>query len=276
MPYEGLDLLDDVTAPITRLALASAIRKSLGVSNEHARQIVEAFDLFVATPLESRLQKLTGHALAKRNPMVYTIRGVTSVDEWIEWVLADKETSALENYSGAFLEEVVRIVSGGVKPGSGVDLQIERPDGVVELYAIQTSPTTKNSGGRRTDVRSLKTAARPLRAARRHVDLFIGVLVGQRRTLALRSEPEVTVLSSVDLWERMTGIPDFYARLLSASIELRALVKQRSADEVVRITAEARALYGGKDGKLNLDAVAAPPVGRNRLKQPQLLAERSP
>jgi hypothetical protein len=207
--------------------------------------------------------------------MVYTIRGITAVDDWIEHVLHDKETSALENYSGGFLEEVVRIVSGGFKPGSGVDLQLERPDGVVELYAVQTSPTTKNSGGRRADVESLKRAARPLRAARRHVDLFVGVLVGKRRTSALRNEPDVTVLSSRDFWERMTSVPDFYARLLEASVDLRALVRARSADEITRITEEARASYGKGNGELDLRAMAAPVRRSRALERQRLRVERS-
>lgn len=262
MSQAGPDLLDEVIAPLPRVSLVPVVQEILGVSPDQAKDIIDAFDLFVARPLESNLKKLSGRDLAKRNPLVYTIRGTTSVADWVDRVLADKETSAIENYAGTFLEEVVRIVSGGVKPGSGVDLQVVRPDGVVELYAIQTSPTTKNSGGRRTDVESLKRAARPLRAARRHVDLYIGVLVGQRRTSALRTEPGVTVLSSAAFWERMTRIPDFYARLLKASVELRPLVKKRSADEVARIASEARALYGRSDGGLNLEAVATPPTRR--------------
>jgi hypothetical protein len=258
----GSDLLDDVIAPLPRVAVGPAVEEILGVSSQQAREIVEAFDLFVAQPLESNLKKLAGRDLAKRNPLVYTIRGTTSVDAWVAHVLADKETSALENYTGTFLEEVVRIVSGGVKPGSGVDLQVVRPDGVVDLYAIQTSPTTKNSGGRRTDIESLKRSAKPLRAARRHVDLYVGVLVGQRRTVTVRAEPGVTVLSSAAFWERMTAIPDFYARLLRASVELRSLVRKRSADEVARIASEARALYGLRDGALNLNALATPPIRR--------------
>lgn len=269
-------MLDDVITPLSRVRIVSSVQETLGVSASQARSIVDAFDAFVAQPLEANLERLTGRDLARRNPMVYTIRGIDSVDDWIAHVLSDKETSALENYSGTFLEEVVRIVSGGVKPGSGVDLQLERPDGVIELYAIQTSSTTKNSGGRRTDVESLKRAARPLRAARRHVDLFVGVLVGRRRTSALRSEPEVTVLSSPAFWERMTGIPDFYARLLKSTHHLRTLVRARSADELSRIAGEARVVYGKEDGELNLDAMASPPSRSELVKLRQLRVGESP
>jgi len=93
--------------------------------------------------------------------MIYTARGVTSVEDWVDGVLADKETSAIEGHLGTWMEEVARIVSGGFKPGSGVDLQRDRPDDpqTVELYAIQSAPSTKNAGSRRSDVNALRTAA---------------------------------------------------------------------------------------------------------------------
>lgn len=71
-------------------------------------------------------------------------------------MLADKETSAVEAHIGTWLEEVARIVSGGIKPGSGVDLHVQGVDGVVQLYAIQSAPNTKNAGGRKSDIEALR------------------------------------------------------------------------------------------------------------------------
>jgi hypothetical protein len=181
------------------------------------------------------------------------------VDEWADRVLADKETSAIEAHLGTFLEEVARIVSGGIKPGSGVDLQLEDGDGVVQLYAIQASSNTKNAGGRKADVESLKRAARPLRASKRFVEMNIAVLAGRAKSRKMPSEPDITVLASDDFWTRISGTPDFRARLLKISVILAPLVKKRAADEVERIKSEARHLYGDSDGGLNLDAVANPP-----------------
>ena len=75
--------------------------------------------------------------------MIYTVRGIESVEEWADLVLADRETSAIEGHIGTFLEEVARILSGGIKPGSGVDLQLEDAEGVIQLYAIQARPTRR-------------------------------------------------------------------------------------------------------------------------------------
>jgi hypothetical protein len=146
------DLVSELLAPIPRTAIVPAVRAALGLTHGQADRIVQAFDDFVAKPLEANLRKLNGRDLAKRSPMIYTVRGIESVEEWADHVLADKETSAIE---GTFLEEVARIVSGGIKPGSGVDLQLEDEDGVVQLYAIQSAPNTKNAAvGRTTSTRS--------------------------------------------------------------------------------------------------------------------------
>jgi hypothetical protein len=252
------ELVEDLFAPLPRATMISAVQAVLGVTHHQAEQIVTAFDGFVSAPLEANLKKLHGRDLAKRNPMTYTARGTATVDEWVSRVLDDKETSAMEGHLGTFLEEVARIVSGGVKPGSGVDLQVER-EGVVQLYAIQSSPNTKNAGGRQSDVEALKRAARPLRASKRSVEMNIAVLGGRAKTGALRAEPEVAVLGSDQFWERLTGINDFRARLLKVSVILSSLVRARAAEEVARIRGEAVALYGDSEGGLNLDALANPP-----------------
>jgi hypothetical protein len=101
-------------------------------------------------------------------------------------VLEDRETSAIESHLGTWQEEVARIVSAGFKPGSGVDLQLDR-GGVVELYAIQSAPNTKSAGGRRSDVDALRRAAGAIRASKRRVELYIAVLSGRRVTRPLKS-----------------------------------------------------------------------------------------
>ena len=83
------DLLDDLLAPIPRTAIVPAVRATLGLSQRQTDRIVQAFDDFVARPLAANLTKLRGRDLAKRNPMVYTVRGVETVEEWADQVLAD-------------------------------------------------------------------------------------------------------------------------------------------------------------------------------------------
>jgi hypothetical protein len=254
----GPDLSTALLAPLSRARIVDELQLVLGVTKDQAIAIVQAFATFVSTPLEANFKKLTGRDLAKRNPMIYTARGTMSVDGWIDSVLADKETSAIESHIGTWMEEVARVVSGGIKPGSGVDLQVDE-DGTVQLYALQTSPSTKNAGSRKSDVESLKRGARPLRAARRHVELNVGVMHGQNRTSAVQAEPDIRVLASDEFWHRVSGIPDFRTRLLRATVVLAELTRKQSADEVARIRAEARAIYDGGDGFLDMNALANPP-----------------
>jgi hypothetical protein len=211
---------------------------------------VETFDTVVAMPLQANLSKKRGRDLAKRNPMIYTARGTTTVEEWVDRALADWETSAIEGHLGTWLEEVARIVSGGVKPGSGVDLQIERPGTppTIELYAIQAAPNTKSAGGSRSDIEALRRAAAPLRAGRRIVGLYVAVLHGRSQTAQLRADPGITKLASDDFWEMVSGVPDFRPRLLQVSTVLAALVAGRALAEVARIKAEAAAIFGDTQG----------------------------
>ena len=122
--------------------LVSSVAATLSVPTPLAEAIVIAFERFVAEPLEQNLERVNAHTLAKRNPMIYTARGAITVDQWVDRVLEDRETSAIEGHLGTWQEEVARIVSDGFKPGSGVDLQLERP-GVVELMRSSPRPTQR-------------------------------------------------------------------------------------------------------------------------------------
>src|SRR6267142_4388211 len=215
-----------VSVPPSRAQLNQQIQAVLGVALTTAAEIVQAFDDFVAKPLQANLSKKKGRELARRNPMIYTARGTTTVDEWVDRALEDWETSAIEGHLGTWMEEVARIVSGGFKPGSGVDLQIERLGSppVTELYAIQAAPNTKSAGGSRSDVDSLRRAAGALRAGRRVVEQYVAVLHGRKKTAPLGADPNITKLASDDFWEKVTGIADFRERLLKASTILSSLL----------------------------------------------------
>jgi len=252
------ELSADLLQKAARATVVDEVRSILGTSRTQTDAIVDAFETFVAQPLEHNLQRLRGRDLARRNPMIYTLRGVSRVDDWVNRVLEDRETSAIEGHIGTFLEEVARIVSGGIKPGSGVDLQVDGEDGVIQLYALQTSGNTKNAGSRRSDIDALKHAAQPLRAARRHVELNFAVLHGRSSSGTIRAEPGITVLGSDVFWTRVSGVADFRVRMLKASLVLARLVQGRAADQVNRIRDEARQQFGAEDGELDLDVLANP------------------
>jgi hypothetical protein len=92
----------------------------------------------------------------------------------------------------------------------------------------------------------------------------IAVLSGRPKTGPSRAHPDVTILSSDDFWERISGMPDFRARLLRATAILAWLMKRRAEDEVTRINAEAIHL-GDADGRFDLEGlVNAPRTAREQ------------
>lgn len=243
--------------------LIATIAVELDVDAAKAREIVTAFERHVAMPLQENLQRLKGRDLAKRNPMIYTSRGAKTVQDWVDRYLEDRETSAIEGHIGTWQEEVARIVSGGFKPGSGVDLQLERA-GITELYAIQSAPNTKSAGGAKADRDALRAAAGALRASRRHVELNVAVLSGRRKSTPMRADPSIMHVGSDDFWERVSGVPDFRARLLRATTRLSELLRGRAQSDVDRIHAEAEAAFGDGRGNLDLAKLAYPPLATRR------------
>jgi hypothetical protein len=267
----GPSLSAALLTPVTRARVVAQLDMVLGVGYRKAKQVVEAFDEFVAKPLDKHLRKLNGRDLVKRNPMIYTARGTDTVNEWVAAVLADKETSVFEGLLGNWQEEVAMIVSGGFKPAGGVDLQVNGSDGVVRLYTIQTAPNTKNASGRKNDIAALRTGAAILAAQKKLTELNTAVLHGRKRSLPHRNEPGISNLGSDDFWHRMSGISDFRARLLQATAILSDLIAERSADEIERIRGEAEVLFDDGSGALKMDALANPPR-KTKVERPEQLS----
>jgi hypothetical protein len=61
---------------------------------------------------------------------------------------------------------------------------------------------------------------------------------------------------------KVSGIPDFRARLLSASTILASLVAGRASTEVARIKNEPAEIFGDAQGNPLLDVLANPPAPR--------------
>ena len=94
--------------------------------------------------------------------------------------------------------------------------------------------------------------------------MFIAVLSGRSKSRPLSQDPNVIVLASDEFWERVSGIGDFRARLLNATVLLSGLIAARAFSEVARIRAEALAVFGDTGGNLNLDKLADPPARPRR------------
>lgn len=234
--------------------MVADVSRALSCTDDQAIAIVTAFDQFVATPLERKFTELDADDIAKRNPFVYAALGTVQLDQWVNRVSADMLSSSAEGLIGNWMEEVARIMCSGTKPGSGVDLQLDLGDGLVELYALQSTTNTKNAGGRRSDLRALEAAAGALRAQRRHVDLYFGYLFGRKTTTKRGS---VTHLSSSEFWTRVTGDEAFLAKLLHACTLIAPMYVSRATANIAHVSRDAEERYGDQHGGIDWDKVLA-------------------
>jgi hypothetical protein len=247
-----------------RAELTAKVAALLEVEDEKARKIVEAFDTHVALPVEKKFAGLQPHDLTKRNPYFYAVLGITSVEDWVDRALADRETSAIEGHVGTWLEDVARIMSGGIKPGGGVDIQ--REVDTVELYSLQMAGNTKSSGGSQQEIAKLRQAAAPLRAHKKNVTMIVGVMHGRKASASPKAAPDVLKPSSTELWEMLTGQTNFLPRLAAAAQLLSVLVSARAHDEAERLKLEAVAYFAAADGTLDLAKIIEPPPRPRRRK----------
>ncbi|MBA2641970.1 MAG: hypothetical protein H0U82_03450 [Actinobacteria bacterium] len=81
---------------------------------------------------------------------------------------------------------------------------------------------------------------------------------------ALKSDPNIVMLASDAFWERVSGVPDFRARLIRTTVILADRIAARAASEVVRIRAEAHEVFGDAIGNLDLVRLADPPARARR------------
>jgi len=134
--------------------------------------------------------------------------------------LADCETSALEGHLETWLDDLVRVWWRGAKPGSGVDLRVGRASGTeCETASVVAARMSK------------------LYAGWRIVEPYVAVLRA-KPSRQLRADPGSTKRASDDLWEMVSGAPDFGPRSLQASTVLAAPVAGRRASaDVARIQA---------------------------------------
>lgn len=225
------------------------VSEALACDMETAAKVDRAFQAFFAEPLARQSASIGPSDIVRRNPFVYAALGTTTPGDWTRRVIADKLTSSAEGLIGNWIEEVARIVSGGVKTSGGADLLISHDDGRPdELYAIQCTINTKNASGRRGDIEALERDARRLRAQRREVELYVGFAFGRKRTTVNRG---VTNLASAEFWRRVSGRDDFLPRLLHACTVLARAHLPEALRNEARIIAEVDEQFG--DGRGGID-----------------------
>ena len=192
------------------------ITTALGRNGELAQAFINAFVDDFVEPFKKRLAELTFLKLIRRkNPYLYRASGISSVEELVERALSDFVSSSTETFFGVALEHFITSLPGLIKSSApGVDVE-KRSGQLVELFAIKSGPAGYNSSSFKTQREDL---ARSKTILEQQADLvvraFVGCSYGRQRDGRLSSG--YIVLSSKNLWAKLSDDVDFYMKVLDA------------------------------------------------------------
>lgn len=232
---ENLDVPDDAV-------LAERVGGLTRLTPDQSLAIVREFRRTFAGPLGAKIQSLRMRDIIKtKNPYLYRASGVSTCEELVRRAFNDYATTMGENYFGAFFEAIARIVSGGVKPASGgeIDLEIRRADGA-HLYAMKSGPKGFNSSSAAKAKLDLDHAERRLRQDRVPVHKKLGFAYGRRTTSFAGG---IERLASKQLWAELSGDPEFYSKLLDVCDVLSPLYTADTEAPFALLLNEARELF---------------------------------
>jgi hypothetical protein len=229
-------------ADIERATLAQAITDVAGLTSEQAARLVEEFEVVFAKPFAARLLSLRLLTIVQnKNPYLYRASGIRTCENLVERVLNDFVSASVEGDFGKFFESVARVVSGGVKPvgGGEVDLDIRVGD-VARLYAIKSGPKGFNSSSYDKAKRDLNSAERRLRQDRLRTEKKVAFAYGRKHSSFADG---IERLSSKQFWSEISGDEAFYEKLLRICGILAPLYTADMEAPYERLLAEAHDLF---------------------------------
>ncbi len=229
-------------ADVDRDALAREIARITTLDHDRARRIVDEFERTVSKPVLERLAGLRMKAIIRyKNPYLYRASGIETCEDIVRRAFQDYVSASLEGDFGKFFESVARIVSGGVKPGLGgeVDLDI-RSGEVATLYAIKSGPKGFNSSSFAKARDDLNSAERRLRQDNVRTEKKVAFAYGRKKT---SFKDGIERLASKDFWASVSGRDDFYRCLLSICAVLAPLYQADIEAPYQRLLDEAHELF---------------------------------
>lgn len=233
-------------ADIDRHELILGVAQATGLQRKQAERLVQEFETVFARPFDERLLSLRMKDVIKnKNPYLYRASGIRTCEDLVRRVLQDYVSASVEGYFGKFFEAVARVVSGGVKPvgGGEVDLDV-RIGEVAHLYVIKSGAKGFNSSSYDKAKRDLNSAERRLRQDRVRTEKKIAFAYGRKRTTF---EEGIERLSSQQFWAEVSGDADFYDKLLNACELLSPLYTADMQAPYERLLREAHELFCAGD-----------------------------
>jgi hypothetical protein len=212
-----MDKQEHIIVPSQRNGeVLECITTALGRNGELAQAFVNALIDDFVEPFKNRLAGLTFRRLiARKNPYLYRASGISSIEELVGRALGDFVSSSTGTFFGVTIEHFITSLPGLIKSSApGVDVE-KRSGHQVELFAIKSGPGGYNSSSFKTQREHLATTKTILEhQSDLVVRAFVGFAYGRQKDG--RPAPGYMVLSSKNLWARLSGDQDFYTKVLEA------------------------------------------------------------
>ena len=231
-----------MAAPVDKDAIANRIDGIIGIGPARSRQIINEFEATFTGPVTQKLSKLKMRdIISRKNPYLYRASGISSCDDLVNRAFTEYTSTIGENYFGSFFESVARIMSGGVKPAGGgeIDLDVRRSTEAF-LYAIKSGPGGYNASIEAKARLDLGYAESRLRQDRVVTHKKMAYAYGRRTT---SFKDGVEKLASKDFWAELSGDKNFYIKFLDVCAELTLLFKADLNAPYQRLLNEAHELF---------------------------------
>ncbi len=231
-----------MAATVDKQTIARQIDGIINVGIERSLKIIDEFEITFTKPITEKLSKLKMRDIIRRkNPYLYRASGIATCEDLVSRAFTEYTSTIGENYFGSFFESVARIVSGGVKPASGgeIDLDVRRGTDAY-LYTIKSGPGGYNSSIEAKARLDLGHAENRLRQDRVTVHKTMAYAYGRRTT---SFKDGVEKLASKDFWAKLSGDKEFYVKFLDVCAELAPLFEADSYAPYQLLLNEAHELF---------------------------------
>lgn len=197
--------------------------------------------------------------LKKKNPYLYRAKGISSVSQIIDSILAAYISSSEETVFGnTFFEPIAIVVSGGQKAVTeGVDITVDK-DNVIYSIAVKSGTSVFNADSRKRQEQNFQAAQKRVQQARKAFFPVVGYGYGKKRVKA-GAEKFYKELAGKDFWEWLTGDPDFYTKIIqfmgTRPDEYAAQFEDAYAKAENRMVREFSMKYCKEDGSIDWEAL---------------------
>jgi hypothetical protein len=158
-------------------------------------------------------------------------------------------------FGDAFFEPLARLVSGSAAAGGeGVDIVLE-DSATYTAVAVKSGPPVFNAQSRKKQNQDFMSLRNRMLKLQKHFDAVVGYCYGRKRTTAKAGGWIFRELAGQTFWEKLTGDPSFYLKIIEAMkakpMEHKFVFQEEWDKAVNRFVREFTVDYCSADGAIN-------------------------